>query len=41
MGSKITWQASAEAYWQSSDYILVEVGGAEYEHQLAPADVPN
>ena len=31
MGSKSTWQASAEAYWQPSDYILAQVGGVGYE----------
>jgi hypothetical protein len=31
MGSKSTWEASAEAYWQPSDYILAEVGGVGYE----------
>jgi Capsule assembly protein Wzi len=31
MGSKSTWEASAQAYWQPSDYILAEVGGVGYE----------
>jgi hypothetical protein len=31
MGSKSTWEASATAYWQPSDYILAEVGGVGYE----------
>ena len=31
MGSKSTWEASAEAYWQPSDYVLAEVGGVGYE----------
>src|SRR6185312_7985937 len=31
MGSKSTWQASAEAYWQPSDYLLAQVGGVGYE----------
>src|ERR1700722_2598460 len=31
MGSKSTWQASAEAYWQPSDYLLAAVGGVGYE----------
>ena len=31
MGSKSTWQASAQAYWQPSDYLLVEAGGVGYE----------
>jgi hypothetical protein len=31
MGSKSTWEASAEAYWQPSDYVIAEVGGVGYE----------
>jgi len=31
MGSRSTWQASAEAYWQPSDYLLAQVGGVGYE----------
>ena len=31
MGSKSTWEASAEAYWQPNDYVLAEVGGVGYE----------
>ena len=31
MGSKSTWEVSAEAYWQPSDYVLAEVGGVGYE----------
>ena len=31
MGSKSTWEASAEAYWQPSDHVIVEVGGVGYE----------
>lgn len=31
MGSKSTWDVSAEAYWQPSDYVLAEVGGVAYE----------
>lgn len=31
MGSKSTWEASAEAYWQPSDYVLAQVGGVGYE----------
>ena len=31
MGSKSTWDVSAAAYWQPSDYILAEVGGVGYE----------
>jgi hypothetical protein len=31
MGSKSTWELSAEAYWQPSDYVLAEVGGVGYE----------
>ena len=31
MGSKSTWNASAEAYWQPSDYFLAEAGGVAYE----------
>lgn len=31
MGSKSTWQASAQAYWQPSDYLLAAVGGVGYE----------
>jgi hypothetical protein len=31
MGSKSTWQASAEAYWQPSDYLLAQVGAVGYE----------
>ena len=31
MGSKSTWEASAAAYWQPSDYFLAEVGGVGYE----------
>jgi hypothetical protein len=31
MGSKSTWEASAQAYWQPSDYLLAEVGGVGYE----------
>jgi Capsule assembly protein Wzi len=30
-GSKSTWQASAQAYWQPSDYLLVDVGAVGYE----------
>lgn len=30
MGSKSTWEVSAEAYWQPSDYVLAEVGGVSY-----------
>ena len=31
MGSKSTWDVSAEAYWQPSDYLLAAVGGVGYE----------
>lgn len=31
LGSKSTWQVSAEAYWQPSDYVIAEVGGVGYE----------
>ena len=31
MGSKSSWQASAQAYWQPSDYLLVDVGAVGYE----------
>jgi hypothetical protein len=31
MKSQSTWEASAEAYWQPSDYLLAEVGGVGYE----------
>jgi hypothetical protein len=31
MGSKSTWEASAQAYWQPSDYILADVGAVAYE----------
>jgi len=31
MGSKSTWQASAAAYWQPSDYLLAQVGAVGYE----------
>ena len=31
MGSKSTWDVSAAAYWQPSDYVLAEVGGVGYE----------
>ena len=31
MGSKSTWQASASAYWQPSDYLLAQVGAVGYE----------
>ena len=34
MGSKSTWQASASAYWQPSDYFLAEAGADGYEGRV-------
>jgi len=31
MGSKSTWQASATAFWQPSDYLLAQAGAVGYE----------
>jgi Capsule assembly protein Wzi len=31
MGSKSTWEASAQAYWQPSDYFLMQAGAVGYE----------
>ena len=34
MGSKSTWEASASAYWQPSDYFLAEAGADGYEGRV-------
>ena len=34
MGSKSTWQASASAYWQPSDYFLAAAGTDSYEGRV-------
>ncbi len=36
MPSDSAWQASAQAYWQPSDYAILSVGGVAYEGEAMP-----
>jgi hypothetical protein len=36
MLSDSAWQASAQAYWQPTDHILVTIGGVAYEDEAVP-----
>src|SRR5262249_28105314 len=38
MSEDSSWSASAIAYWQPSDYMLVSLGATGFEHQSDPTD---
>lgn len=38
MASDSAWRVSARAYWQPSDYVLLNVGGVAYEGEALPTD---